>query len=132
MLLALLPAWLVGCRPVADDVVGVPSPVERPAVQTPAALSGSTRAPAASPAPPADQLVQTAIAAAATHMGVLPPQVVLVSVTPREWPDRSLGCPRPGMGYAQSVTPGYVIILEAAGKQIVYHTDDRQVIRCGV
>jgi hypothetical protein len=39
------------------------------------------------------------------------PDLVLVAIEPREWPDTSLGCPRPGGVYAQVVVPGYAIIL---------------------
>jgi hypothetical protein len=132
LLLLLLPAWLVSCRPASDDAAVVATPVARPAAQTPVSIGGLTQAPAVSLSPPAaDELVRRAIADAAAHASVPSQQVVAVSVTPREWPDRSLGCPKPGMGYAQSVTPGFLIILDVGGQQIAYHTDNRQVIRCG-
>lgn len=56
--------------------------------------------------------------------------VRVLSVQPREWPDRSLGCPQPGMGYAQAITPGYLITLDAAGRRFEYHTDQAQIVHC--
>jgi hypothetical protein len=35
------------------------------------------------------------------------------------------------MGYAQAITPGYLIVAEAAGQQLEYHTDHAQVVLCG-
>jgi hypothetical protein len=75
-------------------------------------------------------LVQQAIADAAQRLGVAPASVTLVSVQPRDWSDSSLGCPRPGMMYAQVITPGYLITLEAAGKRLEYHTDQRKAELC--
>ncbi len=47
-----------------------------------------------------------------------------------EWRDASLGCPQPGMVYAQVITPGYLIVLEANGKEYEYHADRRRVLLC--
>jgi hypothetical protein len=47
------------------------------------------------------------------------------------WRDSSLGCPQPGIMYAQVITPGFRVILDAAGKQYEYHTDTgRLVVLC--
>lgn len=86
---------------------------------------------AASPAPAGpDALVAQASADAARRAGVAASGVRVVRVEPREWPDRSLGCPKPGMGYAQAITPGYLIVLEAAGRSFEYHTDQTQAVLC--
>lgn len=42
------------------------------------------------------------------------------------WPDASLGCPQPDLMYAQVITPGFQILLEAGGKRYVVHTDTNQ------
>ncbi len=55
----------------------------------------------------------------------------VVSVEAVDWRDASLGCPEPGMMYAQVITPGYRVVLEAHGKRYEYHTDrGRQVVLC--
>jgi hypothetical protein len=57
-------------------------------------------------------------------------EISLQSVEAVEWPDASLGCPQPGMMYAQVVTPGYRIILSAAGQNYQYHTSLSSAMLC--
>ena len=40
-----------------------------------------------------------------------------------EWGDTSLGCPMPGMVYAQVITPGFRLVFDYQGQQNEYHTD---------
>lgn len=80
--------------------------------------------------PPAEPLIAHATADAARQVGVSQDSVRVVRVEPREWPDRSLGCPRPGMGYAQAITPGYLIVVEAGGRELEYHADHAQAVLC--
>ncbi len=54
--------------------------------------------------------------------GVPVDQIQVVSVEPVTWPDASLGCPQPGMMYAQVLTPGLRIRLQANGQVYEYHT----------
>ena len=44
-------------------------------------------------------LIARAVADAAQRSGAPASDVTVESVTPREWSDRSLGCPKPGVGY---------------------------------
>ena len=61
----------------------------------------------------------------------LPEDAVHVTSTqPRNWPDASLGCPKPDTMYAQVVTPGFLIELEANGKMYRYHSDYQRVVPC--
>ena len=67
----------------------------------------------------------------AERLGVSTYEIGIVSVEAVEWPDASLGCPKPGMMYAQVITPGYRIILEVGGKRYEYHSDwGKQVVLC--
>lgn len=69
---------------------------------------------------------------AAVRFGVSPEEVNLVDVTEAEWPDSSLGCPRPGEVYAQVITPGYLVRLEIGGETVEYHTDTAgRFVLCG-
>jgi hypothetical protein len=54
--------------------------------------------------------------------GIPKSDIKVQAVEAVEWPDSSLGCPRPGMMYAQVITPGYRIVLEAGGKTYEYHS----------
>jgi hypothetical protein len=52
-------------------------------------------------------------------------------VEPREWPDSALGCPRQGVMYSQIVTPGFLVIINGAGRELEYHADSRgRIILC--
>jgi hypothetical protein len=54
----------------------------------------------------------------------LPPEAIrVVAWEPLDWPDAALGCPEPGKVYAQILTPGYVVFLEARGETFRVHTD---------
>jgi hypothetical protein len=76
-------------------------------------------------------LVQRAIDDAVQRTGVERSAVRVVSVESREWGDASLGCPQPDRMYAQVITPGFLIVLEAAGTRLEYHTDSsRRVEFC--
>jgi len=69
--------------------------------------------------------VQIAVGRLAAKLGIAADQVQVVSAQLVEWPDASLGCPKPGMMYAQVITGGYKAILSAQGKRYEYHTDMR-------
>jgi hypothetical protein len=47
--------------------------------------------------------------------------VKLVTFREVVWPDRGLGCPRPGVVYPQLPQDGVLIVLEAAGQRHEYH-----------
>src|SRR5215213_8608866 len=84
---------------------------------------GPTPATGAAIPPGAEPLVRLAVADAARRAGLDPSAVSVLQVEAREWPDASLGCPKPNELYAQVITPGYEIVLEAGGQQFGYHTD---------
>ena len=50
-------------------------------------------------------------------------EIKVISIENVEWPDGGLGCPLPGADYAQVITPGFRITLEAAGEVYIYHTN---------
>ncbi len=86
--------------------------------------------PAATPVADAD-MVAPLLVAIAKELGVETKDLQVVSIEPREWPDASLGCPQPGHAYADVITPGYVIVVEAAGSQLEFHTDEQSnLTRC--
>ncbi len=82
------------------------------------------------PNSPMDLLVQQARADLAQRIGITPDSIVVKSAQEIEWPDSSLGCPKPGMMYAQVITHGVLIVLEANGKTYEYHGSMRQVSLC--
>ncbi len=57
-------------------------------------------------------------------------QIEIASLEKVEWPDTSLGCPEPGQAYAQVITPGYEITLQAEGQRYSYHTGGDRFVLC--
>ena len=51
-------------------------------------------------------------------------ELTLVRTNTTEWPDGSLGCPRPGMVYPQAITPGFEITFEHEGGNYAVHSND--------
>lgn len=109
------------------------------------ALSACGPTPSPSPTPPAEAEVAPSptrpsgvhpVTAAVLHLSaeldVATERIEIVSARTVEWPDTSLGCPQPGEAYAEVITPGYAIVLEAQGKRFEVHTDETgdQIIIC--
>ncbi len=132
---------------VAEQSGARTSPPTETAVQAapaPARPIGPTVTVESSPAtatvggPPMDRRTSSGVEALTTlakqdlvgRTGVSEAQITVVSATSEEWRDSSLGCPQPGGMYAQVITPGYRIVLEAGGKRYEYHTDSSRVVLC--
>lgn len=109
-----------------DSTPARPTPSESP-------LPEPGTSPLSPLASPTDPVAAAAVAYLATELNVPPDRVLVLSIEPVNWPDASLGCPQPGMMYAQVISPGYRIVLEAGGEQYDLHTDQtgRKVIICG-
>lgn len=76
------------------------------------------------PVPAAAQpAVDRATADLAARRGLEPAAIAVVLVEAVEWPDGSLGCPEPGRAYPQVITPGWRILLQAAGETVAYHAN---------
>lgn len=73
--------------------------------------------------------VQAAIAFAAEDFGIDVSQVELIRFESAEWPDSSLGCPVDGEFYMQVITPGYRVIVQYAGDEREYHTNEGEIVR---
>ena len=77
------------------------------------------------------ELVLQAKAQLAKKLGIDVEAIFLFNANAVEWPDASLGCPQANMVYAQVITPGYQIQLEANGQVYTFHTGETDhVILC--
>ena len=156
VLLLLATIWVIGCTaqmPLVETIesqpqseqVDVAEPVTEAVTEVPtevptAADSGGSADVSSTPTfpvvkvkPPAEakQAVELAIDDLIQKTGVARKTVRLVSVETVQWSDASLGCPKPGMVYAQVITPGFLVVLEAMGEEYEYHTDEgRFVVLC--
>jgi hypothetical protein len=65
--------------------------------------------------------VTLAVADLSERLAVAETEIEVISAQPVSWPDSSLGCPEPGMQYAQVVTDGALIELGSGGQTYSYH-----------
>jgi hypothetical protein len=57
----------------------------------------------------------------ARRSGVSADDIEVVEARQVTWPDASLGCPEPGMMYAQVLTPGVLVVLSFHRAETRYH-----------
>lgn len=135
-----------------DGTTGSPARPTEAATQRPAAVATGIRSPAATPgtlasptrppsapvaattaaqpaAPPSrgdqeEKAVTAARIAVARETRLRARTLRVASVRAEEWPDAGLGCPEPGMAYAEVLTPGHRVVLEAGGNRYEVHTSD--------
>jgi hypothetical protein len=112
---------LSACGGAAEPTL-LPAPTETPAPPT-AGIEGPPDPPEEGFPLPAKPLTQLAVLSLAQRQGVEVDSIELLRVEVQEWPDAAIGCPQEGYDYAQVITPGYRITLEAEGTEYVYHTD---------
>lgn len=123
-------AALVGVVSLASAVAaGACAPQTPPtAAMTPAPTAPRSVTPiAATPTLPASGGPGAAGLAAtnalSARLGIPAANIKMVKQEAVDWPDTSLGCPVPGMAYAQVITPGYRLVLGVGDKTYEYHSD---------
>ncbi|HTY90723.1 MAG TPA: hypothetical protein VMC84_06045 [Methanocella sp.] len=75
----------------------------------------------------AAEAAEYAVKDLAAKLGIQPGNIIVAESREMTWPDASLGMPKPGMVYAQMLTEGYRVVLEAAGKRYEYHFGEGSV-----
>lgn len=133
------------CRPVpagdlATAVALSPGATPTPTVMPMPTPSPTEEEPLRAPAqvdipvvPPELQPVASLVVDDLSQRLEVPPEAItVVSAEEVLWPDAALGCPEPGMAYAQVVTEGLRVVLEVDGQTYAYHghTQD-QMFLCG-
>ena len=73
------------------------------------------------PNPAETDVAKLAIAALAKDLGIAADKIQVDTVRTVNWPDSSIGCPRPGRAYMQVITPGHKVSLRADGRIYVVH-----------
>jgi uncharacterized protein involved in copper resistance len=119
------------------DVTPMASPTATPTQKPGASPVATPKAPGASVSPlgpgkakTQEGALQQAKADLARRLQLTPEEISVVSVEAVEWSNASIGCPEPGMAYAEVITPGYKIVLKAEGKTYTYHAGGDMVILC--
>lgn len=92
----------------------------------PGATAGGTSGPSSTAGPSSASAPTGAAALAvedlADRLGVAVDDVEVTRVEEVTWRDASLGCPQPGMAYAQVLTNGTLVVLEVDGTTYEYHS----------
>jgi len=128
-------AWLTSCcgSSTGGGTSTPTPPVEDAGTGAEAESPDAPPEPAGPPLPPgAAPLVERARRNLQQRMALGDPsEVHVVSVEAVEWSDASLDCPDPEITYTHVVTPGFIIIFEAAGRTFEYHSDSNySIILC--
>jgi hypothetical protein len=76
--------------------------------------------------PVTSQLVQTAKEDLARRLSIPVSGIELIEFRPMVWPDKGLGCPQPGMVYAQVQEEGALIRLRVGKRTYQYHSGSRR------
>lgn len=71
-----------------------------------------------------------AVDALSKKLSVEPDSVEVVHMAAMEWPNSSLGCPRPGMQYLQVITQGWLALLQTGKKAYRVHIGNKRAIVC--
>lgn len=81
-----------------------------------------------------EEAKKSAIDALRIHLSLdenrLTDDIKVVSFTEKQWPDASIGCPRPGINYPQVVVPGYYAKLESQGLHYNVHIGGTRAFVC--
>jgi hypothetical protein len=71
-----------------------------------------------------------AIDALAADLKIAPTEILVDTIRAVDWPDSSLGCPKPGVAYLQVVKPGHKVTLRAKDQIFVVHEAGNQAAVC--
>jgi len=77
-----------------------------------------------------DSIEERAREALANWLSISGEEIEVIEVEEVEWPDTSLGCPQPGMVYAQVITPGFRVVMRVGSKVYEYHSGGGHWVLC--
>jgi hypothetical protein len=82
------------------------------------------------PAKAGEEAVALARRTLAAKVSAAPEKLILVSVSPAQWRDSSLGCPERGLVYTPSLSSGFAIRLRDGEQEHVVHVAGGRAIVC--
>ena len=77
-----------------------------------------------------EQAVRLAMLTLSQSLQLSETDMVVEKMTPVQWSDTSLGCPQPGMMYAQMISEGFKIIIKVDDKVFPVHTGNGRAVVC--
>ena len=79
---------------------------------------------------PKQQSAKLAITTLSKQLSIDPADISVIHVSIMDWPDSSLGCPKPGNQYLQVITRGSLVLLRADMKAYRVHIGNNRAIIC--
>ncbi len=126
ILLALLIFLVSACAGSAEPTL---LPQNPPPQQTATPVPMDDLATLQTPVPEAAMpLVNIAIQDLAQRLGVGLDEITVIHYEGVNWAYASLGCPQPGMDYAQVITQGFEIVLQYQEDTYSYHSDLKELV----
>lgn len=90
--------------------------------EEPAAVATeASQPPVAEESMTSDEQVAHAVESLAKRLGATADEIEINSVRAVQWRSGAAGCPKPGMNYTMTITPGVQILLSARGAIYHYH-----------
>ncbi|MCX7690206.1 hypothetical protein [Thermoflexus sp.] len=121
--IGFLGVWWGACAPASPAVSPLEgfSPLPAPVLPTPTPPPVPASPGGPSMESPPGETIEQARRDLAGRLGVPAEEIRVVEARAVLWPDTSLGCPEPDRAYAQVLTPGFRVVLEAQGRRYAYH-----------
>jgi hypothetical protein len=86
--------------------------------------------PAAKSDASSSELEALAVKTLSEYLGSPAEGIEVVSIVPIDWPDSSIGCPRPDRSYLQVITPGHKAVLRQGGATYQVHMAGKRAFVC--
>ena len=127
---------MIACTPIVApgtvataEVTATPAPPSEQTPMTPEAVDEAqeeVEEETMTPQPANYEVAALAVEDLAARLSVPVEQIQVREVRAVTWPDASLGCPQPGMMYAQVTQDGLLIRLSAGQEMYFYHSGTNQ------
>ena len=113
---------LTACTP---RLIPMPDPtqIELTSIPTPGDTQNMTPTPSFPTTPNLQSLIAKAKDDLAQRLSISITEINIVDAKEVTWSNASLGCPQPGMLYADVLTTGFLILLSANAQNYEYHAD---------
>jgi hypothetical protein len=82
------------------------------------------------PADVRDPIANLAVDTLASELEVPQDRISVVSVAAVDWPDSSVGCPKPAMAYLTVITPGHKVLLKVDDRTYAVHEAKGKAFVC--
>ncbi len=129
ILVAALTLTACGAPPALsqNDSASAPAPTQmtKPTAEPESIMSETKPTPEATLSPEMQSVADEATTILSKTLDASPEDITILEIHRVEWRDASLGCPQPGMMYAQVITPGYLVKAEVDGEEQMVHMNEK-------